>query len=191
MTHDELVERAVKWLKYNARVPVVGGKDQCAKCDYRYSREFDSCPHCGSFVIKKLTRKTSCSVVLSEMHRSGESPDAIGWINSGAATILIECKASIEDYYSDSRKSFRKKPSQGMGYFRYYMTPKGMITDRMKLRENWGLLEVKGTRVFLKQRPIAFTERNLRAETFMLYSAVRRLQFADGEADHSYVKPIK
>jgi hypothetical protein len=69
-----------------------------------------------------------------------ECPDAIGWSWSGFSTI-VECKVSLEDYYADRQKPFRRYASNGMGAWRYYMTPAGLL-EPSKVCQRWGLLEV-------------------------------------------------
>lgn len=167
MTHSDLVERAVKWLRYNARIPT-------------------------SYESERM-RKVKCHIVFSEMATvTSETPDALGFYMSGRS-ILIECKATLSDYYADSRKYFRKFPEHGVGDFRYYMTPKGLITKNMTIREGWGLLEVVGNKVFLTKKPYAM-EKSIQNEASMLYSACRRMRYVVSQAgvlDHDYIKTIR
>ncbi|MFQ5471334.1 MAG: hypothetical protein ACE5FA_00420 [Dehalococcoidia bacterium] len=87
-----------------------------------------------------------CSVVI--LDRGGyEIPDAIGW---GKHSILIECKTSLSDFYSDQKKPGRKEPRSfsGMGRERWYLTPKGLINPgRHTLPPRWGLMETNGRRI--------------------------------------------
>jgi hypothetical protein len=99
ITHDELVFRAVKWLRHSKR----------------------------------------CRLVITESG-ANEKPDAIGFTGDGS--ILIECKTSVSDFYSDRKKRWRKKPELGMGGLRYYLTPPKLIRKK-KLPEGWGLLECR------------------------------------------------
>jgi hypothetical protein len=81
-----------------------------------------------------------------------EQPDAIGWHNG--ASILVECKISVPDFYADKRKESRKT-CFGVGRLRYYLAPKGVLTSR-KLPPFWGLLEMspKQIRVAVKAREV-------------------------------------
>ena len=81
---------------------------------------------------------------------TNEFPDAIGW-DSGGTSYLVECKISLSDFYSDRRKPFRKNPSEGMGQYRYFLTPKGLLKPE-QLRDGWGLAEVRKSRIYLIQK---------------------------------------
>lgn len=103
ITHDELVQRAARWL---------AGTRRCAP----------------------VLTEHSCWA-------TPEQPDAFG-INSGG-TILVECKASVSDFYADLSKLFRRHPVLGMGRQRYYMTPPGLLSEKLLDKcLGWGLLEV-------------------------------------------------
>lgn len=112
------------------------------------------------------------AVVITDMsHGLGETADAIGW-TSGFST-LVECKASRADFLNDRHKPWRRDPSRGMGTYRYYATPAGLL-DPDELPENWGLLELKCGRlkVIVKAQHL---KRCGRAETSRLVSALRRV----------------
>ena len=82
-------------------------------------------------------KRWRCLPICSEMHCAntyGEIPDAIGWLSR--ASILIECKATRQDFLRDSEKLFRKEPGFGMGDIRFYFTNPGVIRD--DLPEGWG-----------------------------------------------------
>jgi len=68
-----------------------------------------------------------------------EIPDAIGW--KDAEAILVECKTSRADFAADQKKWFRREPACGMGRYRYYLCPKGMLQPE-EMPEGWGLLWV-------------------------------------------------
>jgi len=84
-----------------------------------------------------------CLVAISEARPegNGECPDAIGfragW-NDGS--VLVECKVSRSDFLADKSKPHRQ-PGCGMGTWRYYMAPAGLLKVS-DLPERWGLLEV-------------------------------------------------
>lgn len=140
MTHDDLVERARRWLA------------------------------------------NRCPVVITEMtHGKTETPDAIGFGGSKGSPILIECKVSKSDYYADKRKPFRRHPEHGMGSFRYYMTPPGLIPEG-KEPEKWGVLEVVGKIVRVRRKAVGFdrSRRAIAAEQSILCSCIRRL----GQGSH-------
>lgn len=154
-----------------------------------------------------LRNTAGCTVVLEELcaaTASGENPDAIGWYC--ARTLLIECKTSRSDFLADRKKRFRADPSRGMGLYRYFLAPRGLISPA-ELPPRWGLLEVSGSRVSVTagykpktwQRedcPWAFPERNALGETQMLLSGMSRIKVRLGQAEfHSMMhqrlmKPI-
>lgn len=98
-----------------------------------------------SLADRHLRGTRRCDIVLTEKGTTREIPDAIGWGPGGS--VLVECKTSIEDFRADQRKPSRRAPHVGIGQFRYYLTPKGLLSGQT-LPEGWGLLEVRGTRVF-------------------------------------------
>ena len=115
-----------------------------------------------------------CVAVVTEMvTKNRETPDALGWA-SATKTVLIECKTSRSDFLADRRKGFRKDPVRGMGLYRYYMVPRGLVTVD-DLPEGWGLLEVTANKVFVVLKPRRFLKRNTQGETRMMISALRRL----------------
>lgn len=93
-------------------------------------------------LAKNWLHNQGCGIAFAEPRPMNcyEHPDAIGW--KGGYSILVECKISIEDFFSDKSKMARKLPTRGMGYYRWYMAPKGLIRPDLLL-PNWGLLEVK------------------------------------------------
>lgn len=105
---------------------------------------------------KKWLKNTfHCRVVLTELvayTNSGETPDAIGWVNNRA--ILVECKTSIASYYADRLKRSRREYLPALGDWRFYLTPPGIIDPAESgsvLRYNkWGLYEVHGRRIVHK-----------------------------------------
>jgi hypothetical protein len=85
-----------------------------------------------------------CGVALSECRSGwgGEIPDAIGFraVYEMTETVVVEVKISRSDFLVDAKKPHRADGS-GMGMFRYYMCPEGLIQpDELPVR--WGLLWV-------------------------------------------------
>lgn len=138
--HDQLSEKAAKWLK-----------------SHKQSLKFPRC----SRVYVDLVALTS----------SGEVPDVIGF--SYDASILIESKVSRADFLKDKKKAFRCVPEKGVGEFRLYICPDGLIKES-ELPEKWGLLYApeKGKIVLVKApvRQVA----NLKCERTILLSVLRR-----------------
>jgi hypothetical protein len=134
---------------------------------------------------KKLVQRMSKWLKLSKRHtvvmtelstKSGETPDVIGWIGHASST-LIECKVSKADFLSDKKKLFRKYQNRGMGNFRYFAAPKGILTPD-EIPDNWGLLEVDGERFVRERKKPIFIEANKSNECVMLMSALRRLEIS-------------
>ncbi|CAL2105471.1 hypothetical protein T190115A13A_160004 [Tenacibaculum sp. 190524A02b] len=112
-----------------------------------------------------------------------EQPDIIGF--KGNYTFLLEAKSSRSDFLNDKKKVFREYPEMGMGDFRFFIIPKGLITIN-ELPNNWGLIEVneKG-KTRLTHNPFGKGNiysnwknipKDIYAENRMMYSALRRLQ---------------
>lgn len=120
-------------------------------------------------------RARGCVVVATEWRAwvLDEQPDAIGWDCHGEST-LVECKTSVSDFYADRQKPHRKGVL-GMGLRRFYLVPKGLVGASV-LPTGWGLLELRGSRVFVaKEADEPTWTRSLRAtaELPLLVNAVR------------------
>jgi hypothetical protein len=128
-----------------------------------------------------LAKTKRCAVVATEIATSsatGESPDAIGWW--GGWSHLVECKASRSDFLADKRKPFRIDPAQGLGDYRWYMAPPGLISPE-ELPAGWGLLEVHANQVRMVRKSChpgcegaPPFEGNNREERRILLSIIRR-----------------
>lgn len=133
----------------------------------------------------KWLKSQGCSVRLSEMVSvAGEVPDVIGWKNP--SSYLIECKCSVSDFLKDQKKVWRAHESMGMGDYRFYLTPTGLLANQ-SLPDKWGLLETDGKRVKVisgkpprrcSHEPEFFFEKSKRSEIILLTSALRRAQEA-------------
>lgn len=85
-----------------------------------------------------------CQVALSEPrtgYLAGEIPDAIGFrvAEPGTGSVVVECKVSRADFLADAKKPHRS--AAGMGLYRYYLCPEGVIEPN-DVPERWGLLTV-------------------------------------------------
>lgn len=92
-----------------------------------------------------LKQGGDCKRAFSEIQAGnwGEQADAFG-LNS-YYSVLIEVKMSVSDFRADSKKEHRKRPELGIGDYRYYMTPEGLL-DPDTVPEKWGLIEVTNRR---------------------------------------------
>lgn len=132
-----------------------------------------------------LKNACGCSVVLTELRAftpTGECPDAVGWRSD--YSVLVECKVSRSDFLADRKKRFRVTPGAGIGTYRFFMCPAGIIAPE-DLPDGWGLLYVEGRKVEQivgpKGNSWSYGEnqgfrqaRNPDAEIAMLVSALRR-----------------
>lgn len=140
-------------------------------------------------LAERWLRRRNCGIVLRDPFAppldNGEKPDAIGWRDG--LSILVECKATRSDFFSDRRKKFRESPEAGMGDWRFYLCPKGLLTVS-DLPAGWGLLEAAGDRVravcgvpanteWHQKKPFAA---NKFCETQMLGAALRRVELRGG-----------
>lgn len=145
ITHDDLCKAGAKWLL--GWVPVANSLGNAI----RYK---------GDVVLKEMV--TVCP----------ETPDVIGWF--GGLTILLEAKCSRSDFKADSIKPFRLCPSLGMGAYRYYITPPGLLAAH-EIPDNWGLVEWNGERMRIVKLAPWNEERSVAHETKMLISTIKRL----------------
>lgn len=134
-----------------------------------------------------LRTHCNCSSVISELksrNKTGEIPDAIGWKRN--RSFLVECKTSRADFKADAKKPFRSEPKIGMGDFRFYLCPEGVIKVE-ELPEKWGLIYVNDTKIRMVKGPkgsywskaLDFRfNGNKDAEMTLLLSFVRRTQVA-------------
>lgn len=87
-----------------------------------------------------------CQVAISEPrcgYLDGEIPDAIGFrcgVHDEYSTV-VEVKVSRADFLADRHKPHRSDEVAGMGLYRYFMTPVGLLRAD-ELPEGWGLIEV-------------------------------------------------
>jgi hypothetical protein len=113
---------------------------------------------------------------------NGERPDAIGFRSD--TSCLIEVKTSRADFCSDKNKRFRADPSLGVGDWRFYLCPPGVINVE-DLPEGWGLLYYIDGKIkkvhgwppntqWASGSPFA-GRTNVKAERDIMYSALRRM----------------
>ncbi|NKF21565.1 hypothetical protein [Solimonas marina] len=126
-----------------------------------------------------LRQSVGCGVVISEMvSAAGEIPDAIGW--RYGESVLVEAKVSRSDFLADRKKPWRLSPDTGMGDWRFFLTPAGLLSPA-EIPDGWGLIEVDGAQIRRTHAvpkgncwPQAPNRGNKRAETILLCSALRR-----------------
>lgn len=124
-------------------------------------------------VLKRAGMRWKCGITVSELSTiNSEIPDILGFYSGGAS--LIEAKASRNDFLNDKKKPFRMNPETGMGNYRFYACPTGLIKEN-ELPNKWGLIYVseKG-RCVVKVKP-EWQKSNTRAEHMFMYSMLRRI----------------
>ena len=125
-----------------------------------------------------MSHKIACTEVQTY---STELPDCFGWQNGQVHwlndeyvrkevgfifTTLIEVKVSRSDFLRDRKKPHRQE--LGMGNYRYYCCPDGMIKPD-ELPENWGLFyEINGKLKSIKTA--TYVESNKQEELWLLYN---------------------
>lgn len=116
-------------------------------------------------------------VVLPEFYSwNSELPDVIAF-NRDHSTV-VECKVSRSDFLRDKAKPFRMNPNSGMGDYRYYCCPKGLIKPE-ELPTNWGLLYIYPDGKVRKQRDCYRPhKKNMDAEHHLLFYYARRAYYA-------------
>lgn len=122
----------------------------------------------------KIRHKSS--IVMAEFVTSAQEIPDVLTMQSGAHSVLVECKVSRSDFLSDKDKFFRRQEDYGMGDKRYYAAPVGLIKPE-ELPDGWGLLEVEERRIREIVEP-KHKEANKRRECLMLMSALRRLEIS-------------
>jgi hypothetical protein len=120
-------------------------------------------PKLAEFATMPLTHQELCSLAVNWLQRApgrsgpacqvafseakggwnGEIPDAIGFRTAAGdeGSVVVEVKVSRSDYLADRLKAHRQDGSMGMGLYRYFMAPEGII-DVQELPQRWGLVEV-------------------------------------------------
>lgn len=98
--------------------------------------------HLVRLALKALD-EACCALRFPELRpgRSGERPDAVGWMASGLC-IVIECKTTRKDFRDEwaRRKDFRR--SGGVGARRFYLSWAGILDKDEVASTGWGLVEV-------------------------------------------------
>lgn len=105
------------------------------------------CALAVSWLKRPMSRSgPGCTIAISESSNwiNGEIPDAIGWRpykHPRCGSIVVEVKVSRTDFLADASKPHRKESATGMGAYRYFMAPAGLISIE-ELPAKWGLIEV-------------------------------------------------
>jgi hypothetical protein len=138
-------------------------------------KEVISHTECVNFATEYMRKRAD--VVLPEFYsHNSELPDVIAFTRD--SSIVIECKVSRGDFLKDRNKPFRINPASGMGDYRYYCAPQGLIKPE-ELPMYWGLIEILPSGKMRKNRDSykAF-KKNIQAEHYLLFYYARRANYA-------------
>ena len=114
----------------------------------------------------------NCATVAVDMKTiEQEKPDVIGW--NGCSSTMIEVKVGRGDFLQDFKKPFRQICEKGVGQFRYYCCPSGLIQEN-EIPSKWGLLYLNDKNKIEIIKVAEIQEANLHAERNMLISLLRR-----------------
>ncbi len=162
INHDTLVQAGSKWLASCAPVVVTelsGGQEEADVIAF------------GCNLRKRMGKKYFKELFIPPMY--------------GYGTIIIECKASITDFKVDAKKDFRIDPGKGMGDYRFYLTPPGLVSIE-DLLPGWGLIEMHGKKIKIMHCSQVFKETSRGAEVGVLTSVIRRI--APEKGNHMSMK---
>lgn len=115
----------------------------------------------------------NCSIVSVELFTQVESeiPDIIGWCSW--CSVMIEVKVERGDFLQDFKKSFRQICEKGVGEFRYFCCPSGLIREN-EIPDKWGLLYLNEQNKIEIIKVAERQQANLKAERNMLISYIRK-----------------
>ncbi len=117
--------------------------------------------------------KKYCSVIVTEMAGGcWEEPDVIGW--GGPGSYVIECKANRADFLGDIKKRHRTN-TKGLGNYRFYLTPPGLLRFEECAERGWGLLESHKSRVHIVSWSRRFSPIEKQGELYIALSIIRRI----------------
>jgi hypothetical protein len=122
-----------------------------------------------------LRNRKNCRFALTEQTvGNGEIPDVIGF-KCCNHSYLIECKISRADFFADRCKPFRVDPALGMGLFRHFLAPAGVLTVE-DVNGDWGLLEARGRSIFVLKEALPQPIRKYSQEVSQLVQALAQAQ---------------
>lgn len=117
------------------------------------------------------TKRFNIALIDPQTTVTRELPDVIAW--RASESWLVECKVSRSDFLSDQKKMVRIYPQYGMGNYRIYFAPDGLI-DPAELPDGWGLAVPRKSRIFMLAEPTRFNRPDHHSESKLLQWALRR-----------------
>jgi hypothetical protein len=130
---------------------------------------------------ERWLKTVGCGVTATELVTfAHEQPDVIGWRQG--RSVVCEVKVSRADFAADLAKPWRRDPAQGMGDWRIYVAPAGLLLPA-EIPCGWGLLEWDG-RLMHRTHNVPLgniwgeppLQGDKHKEALVLCSLVRRLQ---------------
>jgi len=115
-----------------------------------------------------------CDIVVTELTTwAVETPDVFGW--KSFVSTLIECKTNRQDFFADRHKWSRRMLKDGVGQYRYYLMPEGVVNSIDEIPPKWGLLILKdsGKVQCVKKSEVFISD--LTKEMMILISCIRRI----------------
>lgn len=136
-----------------------------------------------------LLKSKNCLAVLVERGNivTYENPDALGF--KRGRSILLEAKANRNDFLADKRKPFRKDDKNGLGDYRYYICPKGLIKPE-EIPLGWGLLHISGKKIYTIKTSMPF-DKSFKANEAEMHMLTNAAVFRNGlltETDFDDIK---
>lgn len=133
-------------------------------------------------------RSQGCSPVYTErgsIHIM-ERPDAFGWstgtLKAPKGSYMVEVKVSYADWRRDKDKPFRRYPELGLGFYRYLLVPKGLVTlEDPLLPATWGLLWATPQKVMVQRKATRFVHASMHSEILFMRSLLLQ-ELAKNEA---------
>lgn len=131
--------------------------------------------------LKRSSNGLKCQIAISEMQTSyycGEQVDAFGYrcIEPNQGSYMIEVKTSRSDYLADGKKPHRIDPSKGVGKYRAYMCPEGVIQPN-EIPHGWDLFWVnsRGHVSIKKMDLVECVNRNTDGELYLMARLIQRV----------------
>ena len=102
---------------------------------------------------ERWLKRQGFAVVATELKALGcrEQADVVGF--RATCSAVIEAKASRSDFLADLKKPERREPALGIGVYRFFLSPPGVIALD-DLPERWGLLHAVDSSVVEVHRPL-------------------------------------
>lgn len=104
----------------------------------------------------RWVKRQGFPVIATEISAVGsrEQPDIIGFRST--ASVVVEVKVSRADFLADARKPERAPGGMGLGLYRFYLCPEGLLRAE-DMPAGWGLLYARGRGVVEIKRPTGNT----------------------------------